>query len=116
MFLHGHLIILDVGLLRDIFDQDFMLYFESKGGSNIYLGVEPLIPLVVGEVLLMKTVNCHFLFIHGGKWVLIFCSGQDGLLIKGHEIKWIISRACGVPIGIVLHLVLKYLCALTSHH
>ena len=54
-----------VGLLSDIFEQDFILYCDYNGGSDIYLGVEPLIPLVVGEVMLMKTLKCHFLFIHG---------------------------------------------------
>ena len=89
---------------------------ESNGGSYIYLGVAPLILLVIGEVMFIKTVKCHFLFIHGGKWVLIFCLGQDGLLNKGHELEWIIARDCGVPIGIVLHIFHQYLGALTSHH
>ena len=116
MLFCGHLIILDVDFLSDIFKQDFVLYCDSNSGSGIYLGVEHLIPLVVGEVLLMKTLKCHFFFIHGGEWVLIFCLGQDGLLNKGHEIEWIIDHYCSVPIGIVLHLVHQYLGALTSHH
>ena len=93
-----------------------MLSCDSNGGSDIYLGVEPLIPLVVGEVLCMKTVKCHFLLIQGGEWLLIFYLGQDALLNKGHELEWIIDFYCSVPIGIVLHLVHHYLGALTSQH
>ena len=54
-----------VGLLSNIFEQDFILSCDSNGGSDIYLGVEPLTPLVVGEVMLMTTLKRHFLFIHG---------------------------------------------------
>ena len=89
---------------------------DSNGGYSIYLGVEPLISLVVGDVMLMKTTKFHFLLIHGGKWVLILCLVQYGILNKGHELKWIIDRACGVTIGIVLHIFHQYMCALTSHH
>ena len=93
-----------------------MLYCDSNGVFNIYLGVEPLIPLVVGEVLLMKNVKCHFLFIHGGEWVLIFCLGQYSFINKVHELEWVISRACSVPIGVMCHLVHKYMGALTYHY
>ena len=73
-------------------------------------------PLFVGEVLLMKTVKLHFLFIHGGEWVLIFCLGQYGLLNKGHELEWVIACAYSVTIGIMLNLVHPYLGTLTSNH
>ena len=84
MLFCGHLIILDVGFLSNIFEQDFVLSCDYNGGSDIYLGVEPLIPLVVGEVLLIKTVKFHFLFIHGREWVLIFFLDQDGIINKGY--------------------------------
>ena len=93
LFFCGNLIIFDVGLLSDIFEQEFLLSCEYNGRSYINLGVEPLIPLAVGEFMLMKTEKCHFLFINGGEWVLILCLGQDGLLNKGHELEWIIARA-----------------------
>ena len=78
---------------------------DSNGGSYIYVGIEPLIPLVIFEVLLTKTVKCHFLFIHGGEWELIFCLGQYGLLNKGNALEFIIACDYSVPIGIMLHLV-----------
>ena len=93
-----------------------MLSCDSNGGSDIYIGVDPFTPLVFGEFLLMKTVRCHLLFIHDSEWVLILCLGKDGLPNKGHELKWIIACACGVPIGIVLHLFRDYMVTLTSHH
>ena len=93
-----------------------MMPCDSNGGSDIYLGVESLIPLVVGEAMLMKTVECHFLLIHGGEWVLIFCIGQYGLLNDGQELEWIIARACSVPITIMFHIVHTYMCEMTSHH
>ena len=102
--------------MRDIFEQEFVLSCDSNGGYDIYLGAEPLIPLVVGDVLLMKTVQCHFLFIQDGEWVLILCLVQDGLLIKGNEIEWVIACDCSVPIRFMLHLVHHYLGALTYHH
>ena len=116
MLFCGHLIILDVGLLRKIFDQEFMLSCDSSGESDIYLGVEPLIPLVVDEALLMKNLKVHLLFINGGKWVLILCLGQYVLINKGHELKCTIACACCVLIDIVLHLVQPCPHALTSYH
>ena len=107
MFLCGNLTIIDVGFLSDIFEQDFVLSSDSNDGSNIYLGDEPLIPLVVGDIMLTKTVRFYFLFTHGGEWVLIFCLDQDGLLDKGHELECIIDHAFSVH---------QYLGALTSHH
>ena len=86
MIFCGNFIILDVGFLSTIFEQDLVFSCDSNGGSDIYLGVEPLITLIIDEVLLMKTVKFHFLFIHGGKWVLIFCLVQDGLLNKFHKL------------------------------
>ena len=116
MFFCRLLIILDFGFLSDIFKQNLVLSCDSNDRSDIYLDVEPIIPLVVGEILLMKTVKCHFVFIHGGEWVLIFCLVQYGLLNKGHELEWIIARDCSITISIVLHLVHKYLGAMTYHH
>ena len=89
---------------------------DSNGGSDIYLGVEPIIPLVIGEALLMKKLKFHFLFIYGGECVLILCLGQYGILNKGHELEWIIVCDFSVPIGIVIHLVHQYLGAPNSHH
>ena len=93
-----------------------MLSCDSNGVSDIYLGVKPLIPLVVGEFLLMKTVKCHFLFIYGGKWVLILCLVHYCILNKGHELKWIVHCTYGVPIVIVIHIFHQYMFVLTSHH
>ena len=44
-----------------------MLSCDSNDQFDKYVGVEPLIPFVVGEVMLTKTVKCHFLFIHDYK-------------------------------------------------
>ena len=63
-----------------------------------------------------KIVKYHFLFIHGGEWVPIFCLGQDGLLNKSQKLEWIIACACSVPIRVMLHLFHQYLGTLTSHH
>ena len=93
MLFYGHLIILDVGFMGNIFEQDFVLSCDSNGVSDIYLGVEPLIPLVVGEILLIENVKYQLFFIHGGEWVLIFYLVQDGHINKGHELEWIIARA-----------------------
>ena len=82
----------------------------------MYLGVEPLIPLVFGEVLLMKNIKIYFLFIPDGEWILIFCVVQDGLPNKDHEFELIIACACVVPIRIMLHPVHQYLGAMTSHN
>ena len=93
-----------------------MLSCDSNDQFDKYVGVEPLIPFVVGEVMLKKTVKCHFLFIHDYKWVMILCLGYYVLLNKDLELEWTIACDCSVPIGIMLHHVRQYIGALTSHH
>ena len=59
---------------------------DSHGGSNINLGVESLIPLVVGRGILMKTVEQQLLFVNYGKGILIRRLCQNHLLSDADQL------------------------------
>ena len=57
-----------------------MLSYESNGGSNINLGVEFLVPLVIDHGVLLKTVEQQLIFVNYGEEILILCLCQNRLL------------------------------------
>ena len=57
-----------------------MLSCDSNGGSNINLGVESFIPLVVCHGVLVKTVERQLLFVNYGEGIFILRLCQHRLI------------------------------------
>ena len=86
-----------------------MLVSDTNCLSDIILGVEPLIPLGVGEVFLLESIECNLLLIDCCKGILIFRLRQNSLLNQPHQGERIVGGTDRSPIGVLLHLILQEL-------
>ena len=76
LFFCGVFKIITVFFLRHVLKDCLLLSSHSNGVGGVWPFVKIIVPLVVCEIILLKGIQCSFLFLHWSNWVHILCMGQ----------------------------------------
>ena len=83
--------------------EHLVLLGYADSWSNITLGAESFIPLLVTQSVQTKTVDGKLLFVNYSFGLI-----QDGLLDSCNYLEGFLGRTCFVPTRIIFHFVQKY--------
>ena len=92
-----------------------MLSGHANHFSDVYFCIKPLVPLRVGQRILLECVEAKFLVVHGCKRILVPRLPHGSLLNKPIQGQWIVGSANHVPFYVLLHFILHQLCALSKN-
>ena len=91
-----------------------MLLGHANFFSKVYFCVEPLVPLQVGQCILLECVKTKFLVLHSCKSIFVLHLSQDSVFNQPIQDKRIVGGDNHIPLYVLLCFILQQLFAMAK--